>query len=270
MADKMAERISPDELKRANEKLLLEVLRSNAVEDQLNEVAEFRERLIGMIGHDLRNPLNAVLMASGLLATHDLGDKDRELVLRILGSGRRMKRILGVLIEFTRARLGGGFELHVAPTDLGKMCEQLAGELRLGASATVDVRVRGDVVGSWDEARIGEAISNLASNAVDHAHPNTTVVVDVHAADGDVVEVEVTNEGDPIPQEQVATLFEAFKSATAPDHKEGHLGLGLFIASEVVRAHGGTLDARCDGGKTTFTMRLPRASTSPELSHMSA
>src|SRR5580765_4021177 len=165
--------VSRGELEQVNEKLVLEVLRSNAVEDQLNEIAEFRERLIGMIGHDLRNPLNAVLMASALLLRHDLDDDERALARRIVGSGQRMKRILGVLIEFTRARLGGGFELRTGPADLGKICEDLAAELRLAASAKVEVHVRGDVVGSWDEARLGEAIGNLASNAVDHAHPDT-------------------------------------------------------------------------------------------------
>ena len=258
MPKKEAARVSEDELKRANEKLVLEVLRSNAAEDQLNEVAEFRERLIGMIGHDLRNPLNAILMASGLLVSGDLNDAERELAKRVLGSSRRMKRILGVLIEFTRARLGGGFDLQTSQTDLGKMCEDLAAELRLGASAQVEVHVRGDVVGSWDEARLGEAISNLASNAIDHAYSNTAVVIDVHAANDNAVEVDVTNEGDPIPTPQIATLFEAFKPGTPSAREAGHLGLGLFIANEVVRAHGGTLDARSAGGKTTFTIHLPR------------
>ena len=250
-------RISEAELKRANEKLVIEVLRSNAVEDHLTEIAEFRERLIGMIGHDLRNPLNAVLMASGLLATRELDEMERDLTQRILSSSRRMKRVLGVLVEFTRARLGGGFELHTNMTDLGKMCEELAEELRLGASAKVEVNVRSDVVGMWDEARLGEAISNVASNAVDHAHANTTVVIDVSGEDESAVEVQVTNEGDPIPEAQMATLFDAFKSNSST--QAGHLGLGLFIAHEVVRAHRGTLDARCAGGKTTFTIRLPRA-----------
>lgn len=248
-------------LRQANENLVLEVLRSNAAEDALREVAEFRERLIGIIGHDLRNPLNAVLMAGGLLVSSgQLTETDRQLAKHILESGRRMRRIISALLEFTRARLGGGIELQVAEADLSTVCEQIANELRIGSAASIEVRVRGDVVGNWDAVRVGEALSNIAGNAVEHADPGTSVVIDVHDAGAGVVAISVTNHGPDIPSALLRTLFDPFKQGRQKDdHDQTHLGLGLFIASQIAQSHGGTLEVESSGGVSTFTMRLPRS-----------
>ncbi len=257
-----AHAVAPDDvMQKANEHLVLEVLRSNAAEEQLREVAEFRERLIGVIGHDLRNPLGAVLMAAGLLASGGhLSETEAKLAARILTSGQRIKRILAALVDFTRARLGGGFDLHMVKTDAGYLCEQIAAELRLAASANIDVQVRGDVVGMWDEAHLGEALSNVAGNAVEYAARQTAVVIDAYDAGGDVVAVAITNRGPTIPKDSLEHIFEPFKrpSTSVESRPGGHLGLGLFIAHQVIVAHGGTLDATSVGGETTFTARLPR------------
>lgn len=254
---KASPRVPDPALRQANEQLVLEVLRANAAEEDLREVAEFRERLIGVIGHDLRSPLNAVLMAASLLASGGrLTESEAYLAARIVDSSQRMKRIISALMEFTRARLGGGFEIHVTKMDLGAFCEQIAAELRLGASADVQVNVRGDVAGTWDEARLGEAISNVASNAVEHAEPGTAVVIDVSGAADDVA-VAITNLGPTIPSTSIRDIFEPFKQAPAA-RQAGHLGLGLFIAQQVVLAHGGTMDVESARGATTFTMRIPR------------
>ena len=247
-------------LRQANQNLVLEALRSNAAEDALREVAEFRERLIGIIGHDLRNPLNAVLMASGLLVSGgELTETDRKLATHILESGRRMRRIIGAVLEFTRARLGGGIELHLAAADLSAVCEQIANELRIGSAASIEVRVRGDVVGNWDAVRVGEAVSNLAGNAVEHADPGTPVVIDVRDAGEGIVTIAVTNHGPDIPPADVSTLFDPFKRGRGKDDRDqAHLGLGLFIAREIAHSHGGTLDVDSAGGTSTFTMCLPR------------
>ena len=243
---------------------MLEVLRSNAEEADLREVAEFRERLIGVIGHDLRSPLNAVLMAAGLLASGGrLPEAEAKLAGRILDGGRRMKRIISALMEFTRARLGGGFELNAAQMDLGSLCEQIAAELRLGASASVNVNVNGDVAGTWDEARLGEVISNVAGNAVEHGDPGTAVDIDVSGA-GDAVTIAITNRGPTIDPESMREIFEPFKQAPAA-RQRGHFGLGLFIAQQVVLAHGGSMAVESARGATTFTMRIPRVCGSRTL-----
>lgn len=264
------------ELLDVNEQLVLAIVRANeeteeaqaessrlrATEEELRLVAEFRERWIGVIGHDLRNPLNAIMMAAKLLiATKQLTGTEAELPRRIQSCARRMDGMIERVIEFTRARRAGeSFPLDLANADLGAICEQIAAELRLGAGAMIDTSVTGEVTGTWDVNRLGEALSNLASNATDYATPGTTVSIDVRGAADDVV-VAITNQGPSIPEALIPVLFDPFRHART-DGRSGHLGLGLYIAHEITRLHGGTLDARSIDGVTTFTMRLPRSVSS--------
>lgn len=230
--------------------------------EQLRVTAEFRERLIGIVGHDLRSPLNTMVMAGGLLiAGGNLGAADARLAARIVTSGHRMGRMIGQLVEFTRARLGGGFDLQRSSCDLGEICLDITEELRLSSSTQIRHTVEGDVQGIWDADRLAEAISNIASNAVDHAAPGTPVLIHVRDEGGTVV-AEITNQGACIPPELLPTIFTAFRRLHGPAHSvSGHLGLGLYVACEVVRAHDGQLDVRSSEGSTTFTLRVPRAST---------
>jgi len=261
----------------ANENLILAALRASEDADtlrdraeQLRSVAEFRERLIGIVGHDLRNPLNTMLMASGLLLAHGaLGDADSRLVSRIVNSGERMARMINQLLEFTRARLGGGFPLMLARTDLGDICRNIVDELRLSASAEIRLDVAGDLTGTWDADRLAEVVSNLTANAIDHAAAGTTVAIDVHA-DGIAVVAAITNHGVCIPEDELPVIFEVFRSGDGTARTAGHLGLGLYISSEVVRSHGGTLSVRSSDGTTTFTMRLPRVPAPPPSDPISA
>lgn len=234
-------------------------------EAELAETAEFRERLIGIIGHDLRNPLNTVLMASGLLLAHgELAEGDARLVGRIVASGQRMARMIAQLAEFTRARLGGGFELTLAKADLGALCRDIAEELRISSSSEVLLTLEGDLAGTWDHDRLAEVFSNIVGNAIEHAAPGTPVVIHARGDRGGVV-VEVTNQGACIPPDVLPKVFKAFRGASprgdaGARRSAGHLGLGLYISSELVRAHGGTIEVRSTRETTTFTVRLPRVS----------
>jgi len=227
-------------------------------EEKLRIVGEFRERLIGIVGHDLRNPLNAMLMASGLLiARGNLDDTDARLVNRIVNSGQRMTRMINQLLEFTRARLGGGVTLDLARVDLGEICRNITDELRVGSDVDIRVTLAGDLVGSWDGDRLAEVLSNITGNAIGHATAGTPVLVHVHE-DGDSVVGEISNQGIDIPPHILPSIFDAF--ARAPSQgAAGHLGLGLYISSEIIRSHGGTLAVRSANGTTTFAMTLPRA-----------
>lgn len=236
------------------------LLREN--EAELRAIAQFRERLMGIIGHDLRGPLGTMLMASGLVLAHGhLNDADARLVGRIVESGQRMARMINQLVEFTRARLGGGFELTLGNVDLGAIAWNIAEELRIGSAAEIRLSREGGLTGRWDADRLAEVLSNIVGNAVEHATPGTPVVVEVRGEERAVV-VEVTNAGKVIPPEMLPVIFTAFRRAvdghTSAPHTAGHLGLGLYIASELVRSHGGTLDVRSSDGSTTFTVRLPR------------
>lgn len=238
-------------------------LRDVAARDGL--VAEFRERLIGIVGHDLRTPLNAILMASDLLvARGNLNEADVRIVNRVSASGERMARMIAQLLEFTRVRLGAGFWLALGPADAGAVCANIAEELRVTASCEIVTTSTGDVTGSWDADRLGNVVSNLAGNAVDHAAPGTSVRIDARD-DGQAVVIEVTNEGECIPPHLQPGIFEAYRRATADAHSTAdHLGLGLYISAEIARAHGGSLKVRSEGGSTTFTMRLPRVPPPPD------
>jgi signal transduction histidine kinase len=230
-------------------------------EEELRATAELRERLIGIIGHDLRSPLNTMVVAADLLIARGmLDDDDMRLANRITTSGHRMGRMIGQLVEFTRARLGGGFALNLLPADLGDICHDIVDELRISGASYIEQRFSGDLTGVWDSDRLGEVISNLASNALAHGAPGTPIVIDARD-DGPQVVVEVTNHGACIPPELLPDIFKAFRRTQDSTRGSGHLGLGLYIACELVRGHGGTLEVRSSDGTTSFTMRLPRVST---------
>ena len=254
------------EQREANETLVLTSLRAHEAADAaidetnaLKETAEFRERLIGIIGHDLKNPLCAIILAGTRLTRRGtLTDDDAGFVRLIVKSGERMERMISELVEFTRARLGGGFDLRRSVVDLGDVCRTIADELRIGASVTIALTGEGDLTGRWDGGRLAEVVSNLAGNAVDHAAAGTAVRIHVRG-DGDSVVAEITNDGESISPELLPHLFNAFHRESARSDS-GHLGLGLYIAHEITRAHGGTLVVRSAHGTTTFSVRLPRSS----------
>jgi PAS domain S-box-containing protein len=223
-------------------------------ERELREIAEFREMFIGILGHDLRNPIAAInITAARMLRAGHLDEEGKKQLSRIASSGGRVSRMISQLLDLTRARLGGGFALEPRPTDLRELCQGVVDEFE----APIHLEVEGDVTGVWDPDRLAEALSNIVGNAVEHATPGT-VVVKTRAEGADVV-VEITNEGEPIPADVLPFIFEPFLRAKQRDKSaSGNLGLGLYIASEIVHAGFGTLDARSGEGTTTFVMRLPR------------
>lgn len=254
----------------ANERLVISALRaqddaaaSRAVEVDLRAVAELRERLLGIVGHDLRGPLSAILMGCGLLLRrHTLSADDARVVERIVRSAERMRRLVHDVIDFTQSRACSGLSIAPSPVDMRSLCQLVAEEHALVHATPVVWTTAGDVAGTWDRDRLLQALSNLVGNAVQYADPGTPVALDARELDGDVV-VTVTNQGPPIPAELVPHLFDPFRRARQPQAREptGHLGLGLFIASQIARAHGGTIGADSSHGMTTFVIRLPRCET---------
>lgn len=222
---------------------------------ELVAVAEFREMFIAILGHDLRTPLSTIVMAAGLLLQRGhLDEQDGQTVARIIRSSQRMTTMIAQLLDLTRARLGGGLRIEPTPTDLGALCSNVVGEFE----APIELEVEGDMQGTWDDDRLAEAVSNLAGNAVKYAEPGTAVVIKARP-EGDEVVVEVANRGTPIAADVLPFIFEPFRRAEQrKKSRTGSLGLGLYIADQIVIAHGGTLVARCADGTTTFVMRLPR------------
>ncbi len=254
----------------ANEKLVLATIRAQELADvadvakghaeasarDLRTVAEFREMFIGILGHDLRNPLAAILMFAGLLLRRGhLGEQDGTTVSQIIRSTQRMARMISQLLDLTRARLGSGLPIEVKPSDLREICQDVADEF----GPIVRLEVEGDLNGLWDADRLAETLSNLVGNAIEHATADTPVTMRATAA-GDEVLVTVSNQGEPIPAEVLPFIFEPFRRGRPRERSPTHnLGLGLYIAQQIVLSHGGTLSAHSGGGATTLAMRLPRS-----------
>jgi signal transduction histidine kinase len=217
---------------------------------------------MGILGHDLRNPLGAVCaLAALLLKREDLAENVRENLSEIGHAGQRMLEMIGTLLDFTTSRFTG--ELPIAPvaTDLHEVCRSVVDELLAAApDRTIELHLEGDGSGVWDPARMAQVISNLASNALEHGSRQGPVRVSIRGDDGDAV-LEVENQGPPIPPELRTVMFEPFCRGSAlrdASHARG-LGLGLYIVNQVVTAHGGSIavDSSEENG-TTFTVRLPR------------
>jgi PAS domain S-box-containing protein len=230
-------------------------------ESELRRAAEFRERFLGIVSHDLRNPLNAISLSAGALVREEgLSARAQKTAGRIVHSTERMGRMIGELLDFTRGRLGGGIPIVRRPGDLRPLCRHVLDELRVTRPQR-EVRLKGEgqFQGDWDGDRLAQLVGNLAKNALDYSPEDSPVTVSL-LDEGTQVRLEVHNHGEPIPAEILPVIFEPFRRGVkAEDSKPSGLGLGLFIARQIALAHGGTLEVRStreDG--TRFTVCLPR------------
>jgi sigma-B regulation protein RsbU (phosphoserine phosphatase) len=218
-------------------------------------IEEARDRFIAILGHDLRNPLSAIMTSAELLAEAGLDGIFARAVDRIARSTQRMGAMIGDLLDFARGRLGGGIPIEREPCDLGRIAGDEVDEMRQAYPGR-DIRCEatGDLAGAWDADRIEQLLSNLIGNSIQHGIDP----ISVSARDaGEVVVVAIHNGGPPIPPATLPRLFEPFQQG-APGASEG-LGLGLYIAGEIVRAHGGTIGVTSSEAEgTTVTVSLPR------------
>ncbi|MFP2930671.1 ATP-binding protein, partial [Pyxidicoccus sp. 3LG] len=233
--------------------------------ERLSEEARFRERFIGILGHDLRNPLNAItLSARAMRRRSALSSSQQQLAQRIETSAARMGTMIADILDLTRARLSGGIPLNLAPVSLAPVCKQVVEELTAAwPDRYIAFDVDGRADGVWDADRLAQVLSNLVGNALEHGAADAPVMLRCSEHDAWQV-LEVHNPGAPIPAPQLATLFDPFRQAGRAREKarrRGGLGLGLFIVREIVQAHGGAVhvsSSELDG--TTFTVTLPRDS----------
>ena len=229
------------------------------------DVDRSKEMLVAILGHDLRAPLSTVMTATQfVLETGTLTDGERRSLTVGMRCGRRMNQMIADLLDFTSARLGGGLPISRADVDLGATVQQAVEEADAASrDRTLECTTTGNLHGQWDGARISQVLSNLLGNAVQYSAPNTRISVSAQGESQDVI-VRVHSDGTAIPSSDLPGLFSPFKrfrvvSTGGSGGDSANLGLGLYIAERIVRAHGGSIDVRSSAeAGTLFTVRLPR------------
>jgi PAS domain S-box-containing protein len=228
----------------------------SALKQAERERQRTRELFLGILGHDLRNPLNTIV-ASVFVLEKEVPDASKRLLPRIARSADRMRRMIDQLLDFTRARLGEGIPLTRAPGDLAEIARAMVEDLEPTFAGRVHIQTDGPIVGMWDSDRVQQALSNLIVNGLKHGAPECPVEVQIGRLGGDAL-VQVVNSGSPIPESERLHIFEPFRRAAAePSRDSSGLGLGLYIVREIIRAHDGEIDVESGGNHTTFRLRLP-------------
>jgi signal transduction histidine kinase len=256
---KMGDAQTQDDLIRFNEAIDQAVAES--VTYFTAEMDRWRHVFLGVLGHDLRGPLNAILLTAEVLSKMTTEAPLERHTLRLIQSGKRMKTLLDDLLDFSRASLGLGLSLHLTPVDLASVCAEEVELLRAALpNAEISFRSAGETAGSFDGSRVREVLGNLVSNAARYGTQKAMIDVALVGDERDV-RLSVTNTGEPIPEEHVQALFEPLRRGRPSDElaESANLGLGLFIVREIAKAHGGEITVTSAGGTTVFTLMLPRS-----------
>jgi signal transduction histidine kinase len=226
--------------------------------ERYQQALRMNEVFVAVLGHDLRNPLSAVINGAELVSRLSTDDKVRKVAGRIRSSGDRMARMIEQLLDVARIR-SGRIEMRPADGDLKRLSQALVEELeREGEGARVELSTVGETRGRFDPDRIGAAISNLVGNALQHGGGESKIRVHIDGTADDRLVLRVSNDG-VIPAEVLATIFEPFHTSGPESAGRGGLGLGLYIVQQFVAAHGGTVRARSSKEQgTVFEVGLPR------------
>jgi PAS domain S-box-containing protein len=241
-----------------------DVTERKRVEDELRQALELQEQLIGIVSHDVRSPLSVVVMSTQQLRQFELDVRTRKVIDRLDRAGRRIEQVVKLLLDFTRARGGKGIPVQPQPLSLRELCARVVDELK-AAHPQRTVELHGTPAwGEGDPARLFQVVANLVENAFKYGTVARPVTITTRELD-DELQIEVHNEGRPIPEELLPRLFEPFsRGAQTEETVKLSLGLGLYIVREIMRAHGGSVEVRSTADEgTTFTLRLPRRCALP-------
>jgi phosphoserine phosphatase RsbU/P len=239
------------------EELVAEATRLHA---EAKDRALFAEQMIGIVSHDMRNPLSSIAIGAALLARGELSESQQRTLARIARSTDRASRLVADLLDFTQARVGKGLSVTRVPIDLHESIAQAIEELApvYPARAIAHVRV-GEGACVADANRLAQLVGNLVANAMAYGSPESPVTVTSSVGDTSFA-IAVHNEGAPIPKELQATLFQPMTRGAHAINKGRSVGLGLFIVREIARAHGGSaVVASAAEAGTTFRAVFSRA-----------
>lgn len=231
------------------------------------ESMRFMQQLLGIVSHDLRNPISAVVIsAEALLRRQDLTQRQTNGVVRIRNAAQRANAMVLDLLDLTRARLGRDMPLHRSTVDLGALADELLDEVRAAhPEREINLHVAGETTGHWDSGRLAQVLQNLATNALQYSPPSTAVTLRVQGTDPDGVTVWVHNVGEPLSPELQSRIFEPMERGhggpsppTSPESRS--VGLGLYIVKQIVKAHAGSIAIESsEETGTAFVVKLPRA-----------
>lgn len=250
----------------AEEPPLDDVIRFNeAIDQALAESIAFfssyversRNLLLGILGHDMRSPLQSIKMTALFLGELNAGSEVSKAASRLINSGVRMQSLLDDLLDFNRVQLGLGLNVSPAPLDLAEICRDEVEEIRAAQPDNlIELQIVGDCRGTWDRSRMQQLLANLIGNAVKYGTPMSPVRVAVVGDEREVL-IRVRNSGPPI--EHLASMFEPLTQGRVERYgNDTSLGLGLYIAREIAHGHGGEIEGHSAESGTVFSVRLPR------------
>lgn len=251
-----------DDITRFNESIDQSL--AEAVASYTHRVEQSRRMFLAILSYDLRNPLNSIRMAVEIVSRTIPEDQGAAKALSMIErNAETITRLTNDLIDFASTGLGSAMPLTPSPFDLEKLGRNVFEEFCFAyPQRTLRFHSDGDLTGEWDAARLRQVISNLVGNALQHGAPEGPVELAI-ASEASTVVLSVRNEGPPVPSEMLTRVFDPLMrlatSESAAQRVSGSIGLGLYIAREVVVAHGGTIAATSTAEEgTTFTVRLPR------------
>jgi signal transduction histidine kinase len=241
---------------RIEDELRVSLRREKEARERAEANDAFKEMFLGILGHDLRNPLNTILTSARLMPMRgELQAGGPKRIERIIASGQRMERMIAQLLDVARARLTDGIPLQREERDLVPIVAKIVDEVR-AAHPTRIIEVKAESCKAWvDPDRFEQVISNLLGNAIAHGDPARPIRVNVGPC-GEVASVGVHNGGPPIDSELLPRLFDPFKRAVWRNGQSDGLGLGLYIVERIVAAHGGHIevDSSAENGTRFLAM----------------
>jgi signal transduction histidine kinase len=224
-----------------------------------------RNLFLGVLGHDLRNPIGAVSMgAQWIERSGTTSPKQAKVVSEIRTAAGRATQILNDLLDLTRSSFGTEIPVARIKTDIASLCQEIADEMRaINPDRRFEITHQGDPMGSCDPARLGQVLSNLMGNAIQYGDLSSPITVRLAGNDPETVTITVHNLGPAIPMETQKVIFQSWMRGQDVKHspEQGtHLGLGLYIAKLIVEAHGGDIPVTSnEQAGTTFSLRFPRS-----------
>ena len=227
------------------------------------QIENERNLFLGMLGHDMRSPLQVIQLTATYLSKLDVGTDVATCAARLSKSTRSLKALLDDLLDFNRTKLGLGIKISPAAVDLAEAFSAELEQLRAAnPGRRIELVVSGDVSGVWDINRLNQLLGNLVVNALKYGTSSSSIKIVLNGFAGEVV-FSVHNQGPRIAQSVLAQIFEPLKSGLDDQLVAGSddgMGLGLYIAREIAIAHHGDISAKSDENETVFTVRLPRLS----------